>query len=209
MEYIFIHGFGQKSTSWNETISYMKKGKNILCPNLFELLYEKESIYENLYSAFVKYCNGISEHINLCGLSLGGILALNYVTDYSEKVKSLVLICTPNKIQSIIYNIQMIIFRYLPKSVFNKFGLQKKDILKLGNSMKKLDFSNKLEKITCPTLIICGAKDSINIKSAKYLSENIKNANLKIIDNTGHVINEENPKILAFELEEYYSRLNE
>jgi len=208
MEYIFIHGSGQKSTSWNETISYLKNVKNISCPNLFELLDGKEAIYENLYSAFVKYCNSISEPINLCGLSLGGILALNYVTDYPEKIKSLVLICTPYKIQSIIYNIQMVIFRFLPKNIFNKFGLPKEDMLKLGNSMKKLDFSNKLQKIICPTLVVCGSKDSVNIKSAKYLTKNIKNAILKIIENTGHVINEENPKELALKLEEYYNGIN-
>ena len=39
-----------------------------------------------------------------------------------------------------------------------------------------------------PTLIVCGEKDSANIKSAYYLSENIKNAKLKIIENTGHVV---------------------
>jgi pimeloyl-ACP methyl ester carboxylesterase len=54
-------------------------------------------------------------------------------------------------------------------------------------------------------LVICGKKDIVNIKSAHYLTENIKNAKIKVIENTGHVINEENPKLLAFELEEYYN----
>ena len=205
MDYVFIHGSGQKSTSWNETISNMVNIKNILCPELYSLLNGKDATYDNLYSAFVEYCNNISEPLNLCGLSLGGILALNYVTDYPEKVKTLVLICTAYKIQSILFNIQLIVFRFLPKSVFNKSGFQKRDMLKLANSMKKLDFSHNLKNINCSTLIICGANDKGNLKSAKYLSENIKNAKLKIIKNTGHVINEENPKILAYELEEYYN----
>lgn len=51
---------------------------------------------------------------------------------------------------------------------------------------------------------MCGEKDSANIKSAYYLSENIKNAKLKIIKNTGHVVNEENPKELAEILNEFY-----
>ena len=56
----------------------------------------------------------------------------------------------------------------------------------------------------CPTLILCGKKDSANVKSAQFLSQNIKSAELKIIENTGHVVNEENPKVLAELLSEYY-----
>lgn len=71
--------------------------------------------------------------------------------------------------------------------------------------MKDLDFSKNVKSIKCPTLAICGKKDSANIKSAYYLSENIQNAKLKIISNTGHVVNEENPIILANILNEYYN----
>jgi len=71
--------------------------------------------------------------------------------------------------------------------------------------MKNLDFSNRVKNIKCPTLILCGKKDSANIKSAHYLSQNIKSAELKIIEDTGHVVNEENPEILANILTEYYS----
>ncbi|SCI80330.1 proline-specific peptidase [uncultured Clostridium sp.] len=71
--------------------------------------------------------------------------------------------------------------------------------------MKNLDFSGRVNSIKCPTLIICGKKDNSNIKSAYYFSQNIKNAELKIIENTGHVVNEENPQTLAKILTEYYS----
>lgn len=95
-------------------------------------------------------------------------------------------------------------FKFLPQSIFDNMAFNKKDTFILGKSMKKLDFSNKVQKIKCPTLIVCGEKDSANIKSAYYLSENIKNAKLKIIENTGHVVNEEKPQILAKVLEQFY-----
>lgn len=95
-------------------------------------------------------------------------------------------------------------FKFLPQSIFDNMAFNKKDTFILGKSMKKLDFSNKVQKIKCPTLIVCGEKDSANIKSAYYLSENIKNAKLKIIENTGHVVNEEKPQILAKVLEQLY-----
>lgn len=70
--------------------------------------------------------------------------------------------------------------------------------------MKDLDFSDRVKIIKCPTLILCGKRDSANIKSADYLSQNIRSAELKIIENTGHVVNEENPETLADILNEYY-----
>ena len=95
-------------------------------------------------------------------------------------------------------------FKFLPQAIFDNMAFNKKDTFILEKSMKKLDFSNKVQKIKCPTLIVCGEKDSANIKSAYYLSENIKNAKLKIIENTGHVVNEEKPQILAKVLEQFY-----
>ena len=204
MKKIFIHGSGHKGTSWSETISYMKYNKDILCPDLSSILDGKEASYYNLYSAFSEYCNKIDGKINLCGISLGGILALNYTLDFPDKVQSLVLIGTPHKVPKIMFSIQNVIFKFLPQSIFDNMAFNKKDTFILGKSMKKLDFSNKIQKIKCPTLIVCGEKDSANIKSAYYLSENIKNAKLKIIENTGHVVNEEKPQILAKVLEQFY-----
>lgn len=205
MKKILIHGSGHKATSWNETISYMKNSKDILCPNLASLLNGKKADYTNLYSSFTEFCHNIDGRIDLCGISLGGILALNYALDFPEKVNTLVLIGTPHKIPKILFSIQNIIFGFLPESFFQSMEFCKTDIFILGNSMKKLDFSNKLQNIKCPTLIICGKKDGANLKSAHYLSENIINAQLKIIENAGHVVNEENPKELAKALDEYYA----
>lgn len=204
MKKILIHGTGHKAESWNETISYMESKNDILCPNLFSILNGKKASYVNLYSSFADFCSKIDGRLDLCGVSLGGILALNYALDFPDKVNTLVLIGTPHKVPKIMFAIQNIIFRFLPKSFFEEMEFSKKDIFILGNSMKKLDFSHNVQNVKCPTLIICGKKDSANIKSAYFLFENIKNAKLEIIENTGHIVNEESPKILAKILDEYY-----
>ena len=202
---ILIHGSGHKAESWNKVISYMNDRKNdILCPNLSKILDGKEAIYNNLYSSFIEYCNKSERQMELCGFSLGGILALNYAINYPEKMKSLILIGTPYKVPKVMLAIQNIVFKFLPKSIFETMAFNKKDTFILGNTMKNLDFSNLVNKIQCPTLIICGEKDSANIKSAYYLAENIKNARLEIIKNTGHIVNEENPKELASVISEYW-----
>lgn len=201
---IFVHGSGHKATSWEKTISYMTNNEDIVCPNLSSILEGKEASYENLYSSFVKYCNEFDGQIHLCGLSLGGILALNFALDSPQKVKTLVLIGTPYKVPKVAFSFQNIIFRFLPKSIFETMAFDKKNTFALGDTMKNLDFSDRVKNIKCPTLILCGKKDSANMKSADYLSQSIRSAELKIIENTGHVVNEENPKALADILNEYY-----
>lgn len=194
---ILIHGSGHKAASWDKVISYMNNDKDILCPNLSTILNGKEASYDNLYSSFVEYCNKIDGKIDLCGLSLGGILALNYAIDYPNKVEKLVLIGTPHKVPKVMFSIQNVIFKFLPKKLFETMAFNKKDTFVLGNTMKKLDFSNRVQNVKCPTLVICGEKDNANLKSAYYLAENIENAKLEIMKSTGHIVNEESPEKLS------------
>ena len=201
---ILIHGSGHKADSWNKVITYMSNDKDILCPNLSEILNGKEASYDNLYSSFVEYCNKLDGKIDLCGLSLGGILALNYAIDYPNKVEKLVLIGTPYRVPKVMFSIQNVIFKFLPKKLFETMAFNKKDTFILGSTMKKIDFSNRVQNIKCPTLVICGEKDSANIKSAHYLAENIKNAKLEIMKNAGHIINAESPKELSKLLIEFW-----
>lgn len=207
MKTIFIHGTGHKSTSWNETISHLKDDNEILCPELSSLLGGKEAIYDNLYASFREYCNQKDGQLNLCGISLGGILALHYTLEFPEKVNSLVLIGTPHKIPKVMLGIQNMVFRVFPESTFENMAFAKKDTLILSNSMKALDFRGSINRIKCPTLLICGEKDSANRKSAHYFRKNIPNAELKMIEDAGHVVNEENPQALAQALNEFYNEM--
>jgi pimeloyl-ACP methyl ester carboxylesterase len=113
---IFVHGSGHKATSWEKTISYMTNNEDIVCPNLSSILEGKEASYENLYSSFVKYCNEFDGQIHLCGLSLGGILALNFALDFPQKVKTLVLIGTP-------YKVPKVAFSFQNRNIFSDYSL--------------------------------------------------------------------------------------
>lgn len=68
MQRILIHGLGQKSSSFNETTSYMIGQDNIVCPELSSFIKGENVGYSNLYKAFSDYCNSISEPLDLCGL---------------------------------------------------------------------------------------------------------------------------------------------
>lgn len=202
---ILIHGSGHKADSWAETVSRLVNREAVLCPELSTLLAGKAASYPNLYAAFSAYCGRAGGPVHLCGLSLGGILALNYALDFPEKVKTLVLIGTPHKVPRAAFALQNVVFRLLPKSTFASMAFDKQDTFALGNSMKNLDFSGRVGAIQCPTLLLCGEKDGANLKSARFLAQNIPGAELQILQHTGHVVNEEAPAVLAEHLNAFYA----
>lgn len=202
---ILVHGLGQTEKSWDKIIEELDKS-NIKAenPNLFELAKNYEINYENIYRTFCDYCNSFKEKINLCGLSLGGILSINYAIEYPEKVNSMILIGTTYKIPKKIFKLQNFIFKFMPKSTFENMGIKKNDFINLTNSMADLDIKSKVDNIKCKVLILCGEKDNVNMESAKQLNRNIKASKLEIIKNSGHEVNAENPKELARVISKYW-----
>ena len=200
MANILVHGLGQDETSWNEVKNQLNNnGINVETPNLFSIVKNYQLNYENMYKTFADYCNSFNEKINLVGLSLGGVLAIDYITEFPEKVNSIILIGTPYEIPKAIFTIQNIIYKFMPKRIFEKMGCRKKDMISLLDSMKNLSIPDKTPNIKSNTLIICGEKekDNINMKSAKKLNEVIQNSKFKIIENAGHEVNIDNPRGLA------------
>ena len=197
---ILVHGLGQDEKSWNEVKKQLNNnGINVETPNLFSIVQKYQVNYENMYRTFADYCNSFNEKINLVGLSLGGVLAIDYIIEFPEKINSITLIGTPYETPKAIFTIQNIIYKFIPKRIFEKRGCPKKDIISLLDSMKNLSIPDKAPNIKCNTLIICGEKekDNINMKSAKQLNEVIQNSKFKIIENAGHEVNIDNPKELA------------
>ena len=194
MKNILIHGLGQNDTSWNMVSEKLEKnGIKVETPNLYSMIKDKSFDYNSLFNEFTDYFNSFDGKLNLCGLSLGGILALHYAKRFPNKVNSLILIGTPYKIPKFLFKVQGIIFHLMPKSTFEKIGCLKKDFITLVNSMSNLNIASDLDKIECRTLILCGEKDNQNMEGARLLNENIKNSEFKIIKKASHEVNIDNP----------------
>lgn len=96
MTNILVHGLGQTEQSWDKVIEELNKSNiEVSNPNLFNLAKNYQINYENIYRTFADYCDSFKDKINLCGLSLGGILAIDYAIEHPEKINSIVLIGTP------------------------------------------------------------------------------------------------------------------
>lgn len=193
MKTILLHGLGQDSSIWNNMI---ENQENIICPNLPDFLKGKEANWNNLYNSFENYCKSFPDKINICGLSLGGILALQYGIKNPDKINSMILIGTQYTMPKMLLKIQNVIFRFMPESQFKETGFSKNDFIKLSESMMNLDFSENLKNIRFPVLVVCGEKDKPNMKASLNISKIITDAELSIVKNSGHEVNRDNPEEL-------------
>lgn len=102
-----------------------------------------------MYDTFCDYCGNFSEPLNLCGLSLGAVLALNYAIEFPQKVNSLILIAPQYDMPKFLLKVQNVLFRFMPESQLKDIGLTKKDFITLTNSMADMDFTNGLDEVSC------------------------------------------------------------
>lgn len=204
MNYILLHGLGQTSSSWDETIQTLNEDWNIFCPGLSDWILGKQPCYDTLYKIFENYCEQFDDTLCLVGLSLGGILAMQYSIEHPEKVKSLVLIGTQYKMPKRLLKLQNVLFHLMPDSEFSKLGFQKSDFISLCKSMIDLDFSHHLKDIRCKVLVVCGEKDRANRSASLQLAELIPDAEFITILGAGHEVNIDCPFQLGEKLNNFF-----
>lgn len=209
MKRIYLHGLGQTAQSWNDVIRASSSDGSHQTLDLIDMIDSAESTYKQLYTKLAAYLSKEKEPFELCGLSLGAVLALNYAIKHPKKVSSLVLITPQYRMPKTLLKIQNMVFRLMPESKFKETGLSKQSMIALCDSMKDLDFSGSLAKVNSPTLIICGQKDSANMKQARKMADSMPSAVFKSIDDAGHEINAEAPALLAMVLDEFFRKASQ
>lgn len=197
MHTILLHGLGQTPASWDAVLAAWTPASPPLRPSLAELLQGGEARYDRLYQAFSAFCADLPAPVDLCGLSLGGILALHYAADHPDRVDRLVLIGAQYVMPKRLLRVQSLLFRCMPESSFRGMGLPKRDVLSLTGSMAELDFRAALPKIPCPALVVCGERDKANRQAAQELAEQLPRAELRILPGAGHEVNVDAPQALA------------
>ena len=79
---IFLHGLGQDSSAWKQILDKIDIMEDALCPDLSTWLVHKQPCYLSLYRELERQCAQLSKPIDLCGISLGGILAMQYAIEH-------------------------------------------------------------------------------------------------------------------------------
>lgn len=193
---IILHGLGQSVESWDVIKDRISHVGNTVVPDLFEMALPPLT-YSKIYEAFEEYCKKCDSALNLIGLSLGGVLALDYTCHNPDRVHSLTLIGTPYRVPEELIEKQNEMFTQMPDEAFNSLGISKEDFISIVNTTMRVDIPGMVDKIHCKGLIICGENDLANRESADVLHSNIADSSLSIISGAGHEVNKEQPDELS------------
>ena len=199
---LFLHGLGQGPDSWR-AVAERLTGVDAVIPDLGAMLAGRAD-YLALRGALFAVCDAEKAPLHLCGLSLGGVLALAYAAHRPERVASLVLIGTPYTMPKRLLKLQDLLFAITPRTAFESLGLTKRQMRGLSWSMATLEIPALLPRVRCRTLVLCGEKDRANRKAARQLQEGLSNAAMQTIDGAGHEANREAPEALSAALAAFY-----
>ena len=194
MKLIFLHGLGQSADSWKEVqdllADYPSEALDLFPLGVGTYQEAKECIYQHLSKE--------TEPVVLVGLSLGAALALELSSYDLPNLQALVLSGCPLKLAgNIPFYIQSLIFKLLPKRIFEKQGADKSLLVGVSEELKTLDLREIAKNCSYPTLLICGSQDKPNLKSMKGLQQLIPNSQFQIIPDGPHVLNRVKPKEFA------------
>ena len=191
MKLIFLHGLGQSADSWKEVqellVDYPSEALELFPSGVANYQEAKESIYQHLSEE--------TEPFVLIGLSLGAALALELSSYDLPNLRALVLSGCPLKLAgNILFYVQLLLFKLLPKRVFEKRGADKALMVGVSEELKTLDLREIAKNCPYPTLLICGSQDKPNLSSMKAIQELMPNSQFQIIPDGPHVLNRAKPK---------------
>ncbi|BDS77615.1 TPA: alpha/beta hydrolase [Streptococcus pneumoniae] len=191
MKLIFLHGLGQSAESWKEVrnllTDYPSEDIELFHSGVSNYQQAKERVYQHLAQE--------TEPFVLIGLSLGAALALELSSYDLPNLRALVLSGCPLKLAgNILFYLQLLIFKLLPKRLFEKQGANKTFLIGISKELKTLDLTDIAGICPYPTLLICGSKDKLNLSSMRNLHKLISESQFQIIPDGSHVLNKEKPK---------------
>ena len=205
MARVFLHGLGQGPDSWQPVRACLSPAPDDALPDLAALLRRGDGTYGALLASLAAALEVLPGPLDLCGLSLGAVLALDYAARCPGQVRSLVLIAPQLRMPRRLLALQDLLFRLLPERlVTGGTDLKKAELLTLTRSMADLDLTAPLPGLACPALVVCGARDRANLSAARELAGRLPGAELRIFPGAGHALNRESPELLAQALSAFW-----
>ena len=194
MKLVFLHGLGQSAETWKEVrnllTDYPSEAIELFPSGVSNYQQAKERVYQHLAQEI--------EPFILVGLSLGAALALELSSYDLPNLQGLVLSGCPLKLAgNILFKIQLMIFKLLPKSFFEKQGADKTLMVGVSEELKTLDLTQIAQNCHYPSLLICGSKDLPNLISMRKLYQLLPQAQFQIIPDGPHTLNTAKPKEFA------------
>lgn len=193
---VLLHGAGQMPTMWQSQVEAMGAEVRAVAPWVTGLRPGRRQPLSLLTAAADVI--GVLDRAgyaraHLVGHQLGAMVALQCAADHPDRVARLVIsgaLLLPGRLAR---RLQKAAIRMLPASRLEGTGATKDDLIRALDVMAEADFSRRLDRITAPTLVVCGAGDQPGRTVASTLAGQLPNARLEVIADAGTQPNLEAP----------------
>jgi pimeloyl-ACP methyl ester carboxylesterase len=228
---LFVHGAGGDHTIWGEQLRELAQNFSVAALDLngHGRSPAREGDGLQTYSEDVlAVLEALAIPTVVVGHSMGGAIALTVALQRPKNLVSLGLVGTGAKLRvhpqilelcqtdferAIELVIQWAFADQSSSELREKARLQMRRngaqaLFRDFSSCNTFDVMARLSEITLPTLILCGREDKLTpVKYSEYLQQNIPNAQLKIIEGSGHMVMVEQPQAVTQALREFCARL--
>jgi len=204
---LFVHGAGGGRVTWQLQLKHFKDA------HAMELPGHPVGSGCNTIEEYVQHVERYiaTNHVNhqiLVGHSMGGAIAIEYALRNPE-LTGLVLVGTGARLRvrqdiltMILQNFQEASEMIAKLSVApdcDSFILERirDQLLKVRpevvygdfSACNKFDRTNDVQRISCPVLVLCGAKDQLTpVRYSEYLHQKIENSRLVVVSDAGHSV---------------------
>jgi 3-oxoadipate enol-lactonase len=191
---VLLHGLGTGPSGWQPQLEAFP---NAIAPRL-------DDAEETMA--------GLAAPFDLCGLSLGALVALRYAGEHPDRVRRLA-VCAG--IAGLPWHLRVLqlgiagVVRVLPSARVRKglvaglpeehraVALEEISAIDAGRASRTLRSASsfRLERPPpMPTLVLCGERDRLNLKLSRKLAETLPDARFEVVPAAGHVANLDNPE---------------
>ena len=196
---VLLHGSGRASRMWDPALAGLSADWHVLAPDLPG--FGRSEGPFTVAGATRAVCGMIAVQtapVHLCGLSLGGVVAVRAAAHLGAQVASLVVTGTPvlprRDLPAALRR-----FRRLPAPVLPLFSdvTGRADWLRMLDELAHTDLRGCLPQVTAPALVVCGSRDWRAMPAACELAGGLPGGRLWIVPHQGHSWPSASPELFS------------
>jgi 3-oxoadipate enol-lactonase len=215
---VLLHGLGTGPSAWTPQIEAFAGEREVIAPLL---LLDLDGAVRQVHDIA-----DAEKAVDLCGLSLGALVALRVAIERPQRVRRLVLAAGFARLPRRLRALQLLLggaIRVLPRRALVR-GLASAvprpyradaeralahaspaAVSRVMRAGARYDVTAAAERLDVPTLVVCGERDRHNVPLSRGLAELLPRAELRLVSNAGHVVNLEQPEAFNALLREFLS----
>jgi pimeloyl-ACP methyl ester carboxylesterase len=185
---MLLHGSGRAGRMWGPAMADLSAGWHVLAPDLpgfgrsagpFTIAGAAQAVRDMITVQ--------TAPVHLCGLSLGGVVAVRAAAQLGAQVASLVVTGTP-VVPGRDLPAALRRFRRLPGPLLPLFSdvRGRRQWLRMLDELEHTDLRGDLPQVTTPALVICGSRDWRAMPAACELAGGLPRGRLWIAPHQGH-----------------------